>query len=184
MSRPYFYDLRKSCGSFAKFIAIRLASSLVRASFTTKHARLASTVQGRREAALGHLSRRCAVIHRCSQGKRGDLFPRMKGLVSFRRLAHISSGFGNDGTCHSYPCGRNRDRAVTGLCLARLHDGKRDTRQILPGASYLARHRTLLEIRGRARALATISTRGTARAFPTSRTRRERASAFPATRDR
>jgi len=39
----------------------------------------------RREAALGHLSRRCAVMHRCSQAERGDLFPRMNGLVSFRR---------------------------------------------------------------------------------------------------
>jgi hypothetical protein len=75
-------------------------------------------------------------IHRVFTGKTGDLFPRIKG-------AGIVGG--NDNTHYAYHCRRHHDRAVTGLWLVSLHDGKRGTRQISQGASLLARQRTLLE---------------------------------------
>jgi hypothetical protein len=56
-----------------------------------------------------------------------------------------SNGFANDSTHYSHPCRRHHDRAVTGLWLVSLHDGKRGTPQISQGASLLARQRTLLE---------------------------------------
>jgi hypothetical protein len=92
-------------------------------------------------------------------------------------------GFGNDNTYYPHPCCRHHDRAVTGSWLASLHDGKPGTRQVSQGASYLARHQPLLDVRGSARAFATTRTRGGARVFPTTRTG-GRARAFPPTRTR
>jgi hypothetical protein len=50
----------------------------------------------------------------------------------------------NDDTHYAYPGRRHHDRAVTGLWLDSLHDGKPGTRQISQGASLLAPQRTLL----------------------------------------
>ncbi len=55
------------------------------------------------------------------------------------------SGFGNDSTHYPHACRRHHDRAVTGLWLASLHDGKRGTSQISHGASLYVRQRALLE---------------------------------------
>jgi hypothetical protein len=93
------------------------------------------------------------------------------------------SGFGNDNTHYPYPCRRRHDRAVTGLWLASLHDGKRGTCQVSQGASYLARHQPLLDVRGSARAFATTRTRGSAPAYLTTRTH-GRADASLTTRNR
>jgi hypothetical protein len=51
---------------------------------------------------------------------------------------------GNDDSHYACPCRRRHDRAVTGLWLVGLHDGKRGSRQIPQGASLLAPQRTLL----------------------------------------
>ena len=51
----------------------------------------------------------------------------------------------NDDTHYAYPRHRPHDRAVTGLWLVSLHDGKRGSRQIPQGTSLLAPQRTLLE---------------------------------------
>ncbi len=130
-----------------------------------------------------------AVIHSYSQA------------VSYRCLVPANllsendksrSGFGNDNTHYPYPCRRRHDRAVTGLWLASLHDGKRGTRQVSQGASYLARHQPLLDIRDSACAFATLAC-GSARAYATTRNRgsayvslttRNRGSAFLPTRNR
>ena len=50
----------------------------------------------------------------------------------------------NDNTHYAYRRRRHHDRAVTGLWLISLHDGKRGTRQISQSASLLAPQRTLL----------------------------------------
>ncbi len=80
----------------------------------------------------------------CSQAKPVIFFPRSKGLVSYRWLG-VEVGFGHDNTHDPYLCRRHHDRAVSGLWLASLHDGKRGTRQISQGASFVARQRALLE---------------------------------------
>jgi hypothetical protein len=95
----------------------------------------------------------------------------------------LRQSYGHDSTHHPHPCRRHHDRAVTGLWLASLHDGKRGTCQVSQGASYLARHEPLLDVRGCARAFTTNRTRGRAGAFPTTLTR-GRAGAFPTTRTR
>jgi hypothetical protein len=51
---------------------------------------------------------------------------------------------GNDDSHYACPCRRHHHRAVTGLWLVSLHDGKRGTCQISHGTSLLARQRTLL----------------------------------------
>ena len=81
----------------------------------------------------------------------------------------------NDDTHYAYPGRRPHDRAVTGLWLASLHDGKRGTRQVSQTASCLGRHQPLLDIRnsardatlscGRTRALHETRTHGGAGAF-------------------
>ena len=78
---------------------------------------------------------------------------------------------------HSY---RDHHRAVTGLWLTSLHDGKRGTRQVSQGASCLGRHQPLLDIRNRARAFAAV-TCGRASAFRPTRTCRS-AAPYPTTR--
>jgi hypothetical protein len=57
----------------------------------------------------------------------------------------LQQGYGNDSTHYPHPCRRHHDRAVTGLWLASLHDGKRGTSQISQSASLYAWQRTLLE---------------------------------------
>jgi len=50
----------------------------------------------------------------------------------------------NDNTHYAHLGGHHHDRAVTGLWVVSLHDGKRGTHQISQGASLLASQRTLL----------------------------------------
>src|SRR5215472_3903198 len=85
-------------------------------------------------------------------------------------IAHVlkREGYDSDSTHYLHSCRRHHNRAVTGLWLASLHDGKRGTCQISQVASYLGRHQPLLEIRDSARAFATL-TCGRARAFPATR---------------
>src|SRR5262249_16167758 len=102
------------------------------------------------------------------------------GLSAFRHIlgigrwciAHVlkREGYDSDSTHYLHSCRRHHNRAVTGLWLASLHDGKRGTCQISQVASYLGRHQPLLEIRDSTRAFATL-TCGRARAFPATRTR-------------
>jgi hypothetical protein len=92
----------------------------------------------------------------------------------------LQQGYGNDSTHYPHPCRRHHDRAVTGLWLASLHDGKRGTSQISQSASLFAATPTT---RRSARAFATTRTRGRARAFATTRTRGS-ARAFSTTRNR
>jgi hypothetical protein len=108
----------------------------------------------------------------CPQANRRSFFARMRGLP-----------LGNDSTNYPYPYRRHHDRAVTGLWLASLHDGKRGTCQVSQGASCLGRHQALLDIRGGTRAFATLTSCGSARAFATTRNRGS-ACAFPTTRNR
>jgi hypothetical protein len=91
------------------------------------------------------------------------------------------AGFGNDSTHYLHSCRRHHNRAVTGLWLTSLHDGKRGTCQVSQGASCLGRHQPLLDIRNGTRAFATLTSCGSARAFATTR-KRGSACAFPTTR--
>jgi hypothetical protein len=61
------------------------------------------------------------------------------------RMRGVGIVDGNDNTHYVYLGRRDHDRAVTGLWLVSLHDGKRGTRQISQGTSLLAPQRTLLE---------------------------------------
>jgi hypothetical protein len=113
------------------------------------------------------------VIHRVFTGKTGDLvFARRRGLA-----------LANDSTHYLHSCRRHHNRAVTGLWLTSLHDGKRGTCQVSQGASCLGRHQPLLDIRNGTRAFATLTSCGSARAFATTR-KRGSACAFPTTRNR
>ena len=61
------------------------------------------------------------------------------------RMRGVGIVGGNDNTHYAYPARRHHDRAVTGLWLVSLHDGKRGTSQIPQVTSLLAPQRTLLE---------------------------------------
>jgi len=93
------------------------------------------------------------------------------------------AGLGNDSTHYLHSCRRHHNRAVTGLWLTSLHDGKRGTCQVFQGASCLGRHQPLLDIRNGTRAFETLTSCGGARAFATTR-KRGSACAFPTTRNR
>jgi len=73
------------------------------------------------------------------------------------RMRGVSIVGDNDDTHYAYPGRRPHDRAVTGLWLASLHDGKRGTRQVSQTASCLGRHQSLLDIRDSARAFGTLT---------------------------
>jgi hypothetical protein len=115
------------------------------------------------------------------------------GLPAFRHIlgigrwciAHVlkREGYDSDNTHYLHTCRRHHNRAVTGLWLAGLHDGKRGTCQVSQGAPYLVGGQPLLDVRGGVRASTTTRTRGRAGAFLRTRTR-GRADAFLPTRTR
>jgi hypothetical protein len=61
------------------------------------------------------------------------------------RMSGVGIVDDNDDPYYAYPGCRHHDRAVTGLWLVNLHDGKRGTSQVSQGTSLLAPQRTLLE---------------------------------------
>src|SRR5215470_17369358 len=73
------------------------------------------------------------------------------------RARSETRGLGRDSTHYLHSCRRHHNRAVTGLWLASLHDGKRGTCQVSQAACCLGRHQPLLDIRNSARAFATLS---------------------------
>ena len=74
-------------------------------------------------------------------------------------VAHVlkRDGYDSDSTHYLHSCRRHHNRAITGLWLASLHDGKRGACQVSQATSCLGRHQPLLDIRNSARTFATLT---------------------------